>query len=148
MSKRYPYFSDKEKKKNILCNRCHERKDGYKLEWQVSWFRGDDEYEEICIDCERKRETEEKIQAKHQAIRWAKRAQKQEDFWDSMKQRLEAKYHVRYLTQYQWRINDVVDIYPTNRLYHDLVKNERGSYEDMHKFLTKHFKPQKQFDPV
>lgn len=147
MSRQYPYLSDEKKIKNFICETCGQQKEkGFQLEWQVSWFRGEDEFEKICTDCRVKRDTEKKKadEAYMQKMRpiWAKRAKKEQDFWTGMKQKLEAKYTVRYLTEYQWRINDAIDIYPTNRKYHILKTNVRGNYQDMHGFLASHLLPE------
>ena len=139
--KSYPYESSRERKKLILCEVCKEQKLGYRIEWQVDWFRGNDEYENICDDCLKSRE--EKGQKEHDAYVekmtpiWRARAKKEEDFWTGMKAKLEEKYSVKYLTDHQWRINDTIDIYPTNRRYHNLKTQERGDYQDMHKFLAR-----------
>lgn len=142
MARQYPYLSGKEKKKNITCETCHQVKDGFILEWQVSWFRGEDEYEKICNDCLVARDKKEKLEreAYEKKMRpiWEAKARKEANFWADMKRRLEEKYTVEYLTEYQWRINGVVDIYPTNRKWHDIKKNKRGEYRDMHGFLAKY----------
>lgn len=36
---------------------------------------------------------------------------------------------------YYFRIEGVIDVYPTGRRYHYLPTNERGSYHDLHKTL-------------
>lgn len=38
-------------------------------------------------------------------------------------------YHVVRLTPFQWRINDRLDLFPTNRKYHDTLRNERGDWQ-------------------
>lgn len=37
-------------------------------------------------------------------------------------------YKVERLSQFQWRVNDRLDLYPTNRKYHDVLRNVRGTY--------------------
>lgn len=130
----------KEKKKKTLCARCGKQGAGWRLEWHVSWFRGDDEFENICDDCEEKRLLEEKIENEKAYKRAQIQAKRDEKFWKGMKGRLEEKYEVKYLTQYQWRINGVIDLFITNRRYHDIKNNKRGGYQDMHSFLEKFFK--------
>lgn len=135
-NRQYPYLSSKTRyKTNKKCGRCGEQKPGYTLEWQVSWFRGDDEVENICDSCEATRLVQQKEADRKQEIIDRKRAIKEAEFWNGMKARLEEKYTVKYLTPYQWRINGKVDIYPVNRRYHILATNKRGSYNDMHSFL-------------
>lgn len=41
---------------------------------------------------------------------------------------LKAKYTVQELTEFQWRINNHIDIYPVNGKWHDIKKNERGVF--------------------
>lgn len=40
---------------------------------------------------------------------------------------------------YQVRINGILDIFPTNMLYHDIKKNERGDYRNMIEFIKTFF---------
>lgn len=42
--------------------------------------------------------------------------------------RLPLEFRVRRLTDYQFRINDRVDVFPTRRRYHVLADGRRGSY--------------------
>jgi len=51
----------------------------------------------------------------------------------------EMGYSVRSLTSYQYRINGVLDIYPENMRYHDVIANKRGDYRNMVKFVIKFF---------
>lgn len=37
-----------------------------------------------------------------------------------------AGFEIKEITPFQFRINDCLDIYPQNKRYHDIVKNERG----------------------
>lgn len=46
---------------------------------------------------------------------------------------------VRQLTQYQYRINDVLDVWPIHNRYHDLIRNRRGGYRDVKEFIIKWF---------
>lgn len=39
-------------------------------------------------------------------------------------------FAVRKLTDCQYRVNDVLDLFPTNRRYHYIPTNKRGSYRD------------------
>ena len=133
-----PY--SKERKENITCERCGSVGKGFTLEWRNGWFRGDDEYENVCDKCWEKIANESEIERKKELERSIKHAEQQTKFWDGMKARLEAKYRVQYLTEYQWRINDEVDIYIVNRKYHILKSGKRGDYRDMFDFLRTYFK--------
>lgn len=51
----------------------------------------------------------------------------------------EKGYAVRRLTDYQYRVNEAVDLYPTHNLFHDLKTGTRNNYQDAEKFiLTKY----------
>ena len=126
-NKNYPYLESKKKKKNIKCDRCSKTSDGFQLEWQVSWFRGEDEYENICNNCEDKRLEEERIADEKDRRYWEWRNRKEARKEKNFKNKLESLYTVKYFTPYQWRINGVVDIYPGSHSYHDIRRNERGS---------------------
>lgn len=41
---------------------------------------------------------------------------------------LRESYDVKQITEYQFRINEVLDIYPSNRKWHLLTKNKRGQF--------------------
>lgn len=53
---------------------------------------------------------------------------------------LSEKYNVERKTDYQYRINGILDIYPQNQRYHDIRKNKRGDYKEMIKFVNNFFK--------
>lgn len=38
-------------------------------------------------------------------------------------------YKITRLSPFQWRVNDRLDLFPTNRKYHDTLKNERGDWQ-------------------
>lgn len=48
-------------------------------------------------------------------------------------------YTVEVKTPYHFRINSVLDVYPVNRRFHDLAKNERGTYQDIFGFVGEFF---------
>ncbi len=49
--KTYPYLGDSKIIINDICDKCKKRTSKLiKLEWQVSWFRGDDEIEKRCLE--------------------------------------------------------------------------------------------------
>lgn len=140
MSKRhYPYLSSKKKlEEKKQCEKC-DKQATWELEWQNSWFRGDDEIEWLCDEHMENSIAETEAYHQKQRLRNEQARKREAEFWAKMKSRLEEKYSVKYLTEYQWRINDVVDIYPVNRRYHILETNKRGDYRDMHHFLSKLF---------
>lgn len=51
-------------------------------------------------------------------------------------------YKVEKKTEYQFRINGVLDVYPTNARFHDLATGKRGSFEgnNLATFVRKYLK--------
>lgn len=49
-NRNYPYLAEKKRLKNTQCNICKKHGTGWLLEWQVSWFRGEDEVQKLCDD--------------------------------------------------------------------------------------------------
>ena len=136
--KNYPYIQEKKKIADFVCDTCkQESKEGYRLEWRVDIFQGNCEFENTCFSCFSKAQTLRAKEDREQQERDLIIADKEEKFWDGMKAKLEEKYQVKYLTNYQWRINGIVDIFPQSRRFHDIRKNVRGSYKDMFEFLTR-----------
>lgn len=54
---------------------------------------------------------------------------------------VEAGYIIRKLTEYQYRINEALDVYPKNAKWHDLENNIRGSFhgKNLATFVRKYF---------
>ncbi len=59
--------------------------------------------------------------------------------WEIIHEKLEILaaygYRIEPLTEYQYRIDGVIDIYPVNKRWHDLRSGERGSYNEMIHFI-------------
>lgn len=53
-------------------------------------------------------------------------------------------YDIRVVNEagYQFRVNGRLDIYPTNKRWHDLKKNKRGGYESLLDFIPSFFSSQ------
>lgn len=51
----------------------------------------------------------------------------------------EKGYTVRRLTDYQYRVNEAVDLYPTHNLFHDLKTGVRNNYQDAEAFILKKY---------
>lgn len=51
----------------------------------------------------------------------------------------EKGYKVHRFTDYQYRINDAVDLYPTHNLFHDLKTGVRNNYQDAEQFILKKY---------
>jgi hypothetical protein len=50
-------------------------------------------------------------------------------------------YKVRKLTDYQYRINEQIDLYPIHRNFHHIGKNKRGTYKNALELIQKYIKP-------
>lgn len=50
-------------------------------------------------------------------------------------------YDVRKLSDYQYRINEQIDLYPIHRNYHHIKKNRRGAYTNALALIRKYIKP-------
>jgi DNA-binding ferritin-like protein (Dps family) len=50
-------------------------------------------------------------------------------------------FDVKEVSQFQYRFNDAIDIYPSNKRYHDLTKNVRGDIrgKSFNQFLREYF---------
>ena len=48
-------------------------------------------------------------------------------------------FKVEQKTEYQFRINDRLDLYPIHNRYHDIEKNRRGGYKNVCEFVNRFF---------
>lgn len=50
-------------------------------------------------------------------------------------------YDIRVVNEagYQFRVNGRLDVYPTNKRWHDLKKNVRGDYDSLSRFIPTFF---------
>lgn len=46
-------------------------------------------------------------------------------------------YAVKKLTEYQYRINDMIDLYPIHRRWHNIKTGLRGTYHNVELFVKK-----------
>ena len=46
-------------------------------------------------------------------------------------------YKIAKKTPYQFRINDVIDVYPIHNRYHNIKTGKRGGYRDIIEFIKK-----------
>jgi hypothetical protein len=53
----------------------------------------------------------------------------------------ESGYTVKKLTEYQFRVNDKIDLYPIHRRYHHLKSGRRGRYRDLLALVESILKP-------
>lgn len=52
-------------------------------------------------------------------------------------------FKVRRLTEFQFRVNERLDLYPIHNRYHDIKTKERGGYGGVRKFVMKFFRDNK-----
>ena len=49
-------------------------------------------------------------------------------------------FKVEQMTEYQFRVNDRLDLYPIHNRYHDIENNKRGGYKNAVEFVKLFFK--------
>lgn len=144
----YPNIDGEKKAISGKCLTCginlSQSNEGTTFNVEYDYMNGNDEDETYCRKHAHERRVEIKQLQKHQGDRIeaskAKHRIMQTDHFSKLLARLNNKYEVKKLTEYQWRINGVLDLYPTNRLYHDIKNNKRGNYRDAMGFCEKFFK--------
>lgn len=52
-------------------------------------------------------------------------------FRSIIKELRELGFEVKEVTSFQFRINEMIDIYPSNRKYHNLITRKRGDIRDI-----------------
>ena len=138
-----------EKAAKVKCKICGLEGSGYYLWYYPTFMNGDAEVEaEFCLVHKQqgknlKRELEAPIKAaekrkEEEYLRYEVRKQNrlQNDF-----KVLEGKgFEVKKFTDYQYRINKVLDIFPTSQYYHDIKNNKRGDYRNLIGFVESFFK--------
>jgi hypothetical protein len=69
----------------------------------------------------------------------ARRKKLPDAIWEIIHEKLDIlvayDYQVEPLTEYQYRINGIIDIYPVNKRWHDIRSGERGNYEELVTFI-------------
>lgn len=55
---------------------------------------------------------------------------------------IDSGYHVEQMTEWQFRVNGVLDIYPKNARWHDIKRQKRGGFQgkNLARFVRKYFK--------
>jgi hypothetical protein len=54
---------------------------------------------------------------------------------------LAPEYEVRKLTDYQYRINGILDLYPIHQNWHNIKTNKRGNYKAVIEIVKKQINP-------
>jgi len=76
-----------------------------------------------------------------EALDWEDRQTRRSHGWYELDRLSKKGFNVRNMNRaMQFRINDILDIYPTNRRWHNLETGERGGYETVYKFVINFFK--------
>ncbi len=70
-----------------------------------------------------------------QKIRRAERLPERQKEIEALSEQCE----VKKLTEFQYRINGVLDLYPTHNLFHHITKNKRGNYKAAIEIVKKFF---------
>lgn len=133
--RQYPYVERRIKLQSPQpCEKCG-AETTIQVEMRETWFKGENEDYILC-----QRHLDQmlhQIDIRHKE--WVKRAelylQRKEKEKSNILETLKAKYEVREFSPYQWRINGIIDIYPTNKNYHLIKENKRGSYNNLIPFL-------------
>lgn len=62
-------------------------------------------------------------------------------FYEIIKEFKRMGFDVREVSPFQYRFNDCIDIFPSNKRYHDLKKRERGDIrgKNFNQFLREYF---------
>lgn len=123
---------------------------GFRFNVEYSYMNGEDETEVYCSQhgleykkrlqenreriMERRRAHQEKEEAAR--MREFERLKAESDAVSEGNAAVKAKYDVKELTPYQWRINGVLDLYPVSRKWHDIKNNKRGSYRNVLEFCN------------
>lgn len=71
----------------------------------------------------------ETFRAMHEVARERRKVRRHANALDIVQMRQHG-FTVEKLTDYQYRINGVLDLYPTNGRFHHITENKRGRYGD------------------
>jgi hypothetical protein len=55
-------------------------------------------------------------------------------------EQLSDKYDIKKLTEYQYRINGILDLFPIHNRWHNIKTNKRGGYKNPLDVIQKHIK--------
>ena len=54
----------------------------------------------------------------------------------------ELGYNVKKITEYQYRINNIIDLYPIHNRWHNIKTGQRGGAKNLAESIKLNFKPQ------
>jgi epoxyqueuosine reductase QueG len=69
------------------------------------------------------------------------RGRRRYQFLEIINEFKELGFDIKEITEYQFRINDCLDIFPSNKRYHDITKNVRGDIRgsSFNQFIRNYF---------
>jgi hypothetical protein len=59
---------------------------------------------------------------------------------EEIKNLVKEGFHIEQKTEYQFRVNEQLDLYPIHNRYHDIKANKRGSYKHVTEFVKSFFR--------
>lgn len=144
MPRTYPNIGSEKVCTSGNCSKCKAKitpqNPGSRLDVQVSYFRGEDEVDNYCKACTEVVKAWCRKYAHEESERVHKVQMKKAERRQSDVEKLKVLYpDVKEFTEYQLRVNGVLDIYPTNRLWHDIKGKRRGRYNDVVQFCQNFF---------
>lgn len=74
-----------------------------------------------------------------QQIKLEKKARKRASETDILLTLKEDGFEIQSFTLYHFRVNGVLDIFPTSKKFHDIKADKRGRYKDVLDFVYNHF---------
>jgi hypothetical protein len=96
--------------------------DGINYDQQIEKMYHPENFEKVADD----EDDESELWRQHKADMKEMREKRRESFADIFEFLKAQGFEVKYLTPYQVRINNVVDIYPSNKRFHHLKNGKRG----------------------
>lgn len=83
--------------------------------------------------------TDSEMWKKHRRAQQQRRAERLPKRVDYLMELKKEGFEIQQLTEYQFRVNRVLDIYPIHHRYHDIKKNRRGGFPHLQNFVRQFF---------
>jgi hypothetical protein len=135
-----------EKANKVKCLVCDFEGTGYTLWYYPTFMNGDAEVEASFCESHKQEAKKRLHSLRLPLIAEQKRQDEREQIYEQKKsdelktalKTLQDKgFEIKDLNNgYQYRINGKLDIFPTNRNYHDIKNNERGGYKNLVGFVN------------
>lgn len=75
----------------------------------------------------------------HRAHIQRKKAERLEKGKEDMESLVAFDYYIFPLSEYHYRINHTLDVWPSTKKWHDRNTNRRGTYQNLKEFVETHF---------